>query len=137
MWTAETSMSYVLLPWKQAACSHTGKHRTLGPIPERAYSMGRERDRGAGGLAASIAFPVMADFAALDELGHIGGNHHVAAVRAMRGCRKSANTREPGRVEMKLHGLRPPVVVGVFVADGPPPNHAHRVPGHRGEGETL
>ena len=44
-------------------------------------------------------------------------------MRAVSGGSKRTKYREPGRVDMKLHGLRPPVGVLFPVADGPPPNH--------------
>ena len=70
-----------------------------------------ERDRGCGMQSAGVAFPMMADFAAVDEFRHDRGDHQVAAMRAVRGRSERTKIREPGRVEMKLHGLRPPVVV--------------------------
>src|SRR5665647_1097950 len=96
-----------------------------------------ERDRGAGGPPAGVAFPVMADFAALDEFGQIGGNHHVAAVRAVRRLGEGADAREPGRVDMKLHGLRPPLSSKFFSSMVLLRTMPTRITGHRGEGETI
>ena len=67
--------------------------------------MGRERDRGGGGLAAGVAFPMVADFAAFDEFRHQRSHHPIAAMRAARRRGKGAQLSESGRIGMELHGL--------------------------------
>jgi hypothetical protein len=54
--------------------------------------MGRERDGGCGKFAAGLAFPVVADFAALDKLGHDRSDHPIAAIGATDRRCKGANT---------------------------------------------
>jgi len=65
----------------------------------------RERDGDAGGLSAGVAFPVVADFDALDEFRRHGCHHLVAAVRAACVCGHGADRAKIRRVAMRLHGL--------------------------------
>src|SRR5512135_576584 len=81
-WTAESSFSYVAPP-RSAYAQPFCKHRALSSIPGILAclgSMGHQRDGGAGGLAAGIAFPMVADLAAFDEFGCDRRDHQVVAI---------------------------------------------------------
>src|SRR5215813_7943798 len=65
--------------------------------------MRRERDARAGRLAAGITFPMMTDFAALNEFGGDRGDHRVAAMRTTRGIGESSDSGELRPIFMKLH----------------------------------
>ena len=67
--------------------------------------MGRERDGGGGTFAASVAFPMVADFAVPDELRLHRSDHPVAAVRAAHRRGEGAVSREFCRASLDVHGL--------------------------------
>ncbi len=62
-----------------------------------------ERDRDAGDSSTRIAFPVVADFDALDELRRHGRDHPVAAAWAARRFTEDANGGKIRWVAMRLH----------------------------------
>jgi len=65
--------------------------------------IGCQRDRGAGGLAADVAFPVVANLAALDEFRCDRSDQQVVAMRAAFWCGEGASAEELRPMFMKLH----------------------------------
>ena len=93
--------------------------------------MGRERDRGAGGLPAGVTFPVMANFAVFNEFLDDRRHQTVAAVRAF--CRggEAASARELC-LDMKLHDF------GLLSSSAVDPQTGWLgVAANRGDAETL
>src|SRR5262245_48167234 len=83
-------------------------HHTGGTLYTRNYSgtkssMRREGNRGAGELAAGLAFPVVANLAALDKFRRDRRDHHVPTLWALRGSRETADSGELRPKFMKLH----------------------------------
>ena len=86
----------------QEIAPHTEGTPTIANYSGRAL-MRAEGDRRAGQLAAGIAFPMVPDFATLDEFRRHGCHHNVSAAWALRGSSKAADGGEFCPIAVNLH----------------------------------